>query len=91
MTDSIDQNHVYTQADILNAILDLKNRCCTSIRSAVKAYCIPFTTLRDRMTGHNSRAVSYQHEQILSSAEEKTLSRWITRLTRTGFPATSLD
>jgi len=40
MTDNIDQNHVYTQADILNAILNLKNRQYTSIRSAAKAYFI---------------------------------------------------
>ena len=53
MTDNNDQNCVYTQADILNAILDLKNCQYASIRSAAKAYCIPFTTLRNRMSGHN--------------------------------------
>jgi hypothetical protein len=30
---------------------------------------------------------AYKAEQILSPAEEKTLARWITRLTRTRFPA----
>jgi hypothetical protein len=39
------------------------------------------------MSGRKSRATAHETEQVLSAAEEKTLSRWITRLTRTGFPA----
>ena len=39
------------------------------------------------MSGRNSRATAHKSEQLLSNAEEKTLVRWITRLTRTGFPA----
>jgi len=59
MTDTIDQNHVHTEADIQNAMLDLKNRCYTSIRSAAKAHCIPFTTLHNRMFRPNLRAISH--------------------------------
>ena len=40
------------------------------------------------MTGSNSRAIVRQSQQNLSNTEEITLARWITRLTRTGFPAT---
>jgi hypothetical protein len=39
------------------------------------------------MSGRKSRTIAYEAEQILSPAEEKTLARWIARLTRTGFPA----
>ena len=59
-----------------------------SIRAAAIANNIPFVTLHDRISGHNSRVTSHEHKQILSIDEEKTLFRWITRLIRTGFPAT---
>lgn len=39
------------------------------------------------MSGRKSRTEAHEAEQILSNAEEKILARWITRLTRTGFPA----
>jgi len=78
---------LYTRADIQNAIamVDLGNGYSTSIRRAAKAYRIPFTTLRGRISGQDWRAVLHQHKQ--SSAEEKTLTRCITRLTITAFPA----
>jgi hypothetical protein len=39
------------------------------------------------VSGRLSRSHAHENRQILSSAEEKTLARWITRLTNTGFPA----
>ncbi|PPJ59567.1 hypothetical protein CBER1_11687 [Cercospora berteroae] len=39
------------------------------------------------MSGRTSRAQGHEHEQILSSAEEKTLVRWLSRLTCAEFPA----
>ena len=40
------------------------------------------------MARRKSRAQANEVVQLLSNAEEKTLVRWITRLTSTGFPAT---
>lgn len=40
------------------------------------------------MAGRKTKAKAPEEVQLLSNAEEKTLSRWITRLTSTGFPAT---
>jgi hypothetical protein len=42
------------------------------------------------MAGRKTRTTAHEIEQILSSAEENTLARWITRLTVTGFPATPM-
>lgn len=78
---------VYTEVDIQAAISAIKNREHTSIRQAATAFKVRYSTLRGRMSGRNSRAVAHETEQLLSTAEESTLSRWITRLTRTGFPA----
>jgi hypothetical protein len=39
------------------------------------------------MTKRPSRPTSHEYRQILSNAEERTLVRWLTRLTTTGFPA----
>ena len=47
---------------------------------------MPPQTLQHRISGRLSRSHAHEHRQILSSAEQKTLVRWITRLTNTGFP-----
>ena len=39
------------------------------------------------MSGRNLRSTARESQQSLSYAEERTLVRYITRLTRTGFPA----
>ncbi|RAL59005.1 hypothetical protein DID88_009034 [Monilinia fructigena] len=49
---------------------------------------IPKSTLTNRMAGRQSRSQSHESFQKLSNAEEKTLVRWISRLTATGYPAT---
>jgi hypothetical protein len=77
----------YTEVDIQTAILAIKNKEFASIRKAAVAFNVPYPTLRGRMSGRNSRATAHEAEQLLSPAEENTLSRWVTRLTRTGFPA----
>ncbi|KAM0701561.1 hypothetical protein Q7P35_010469 [Cladosporium inversicolor] len=63
----------YTEIDIQTAISAIKNKEFASIRKAAVAFNVPYPTLRG--------------QQLLSPAEENTLSRWVTRLTRTGFPA----
>ncbi len=40
------------------------------------------------MAGRKISKVAHEEAQLLSNAEEKTLERWITRLTSTGYPAT---
>jgi len=59
----------------------------SSIRACARAFGVAKTTLRDRLSGTSSSSSSHEIMQNLSTAEEETLARWITRLTRTGYPA----
>jgi len=77
----------YSEADIQKAISALKNNEYRSIWKAAVAFNVPNTTLQGRMSGRTSRSTAHESEQVLSPAKEKTLARWIMRLTRTGFPA----
>ncbi|KAI7722002.1 hypothetical protein KC353_g885 [Hortaea werneckii] len=77
----------YSEADIQAAILAIKNKDYPSVRKAAIALKVPYPTLLGRMSGRKSRSAAHETEQILSPTEEKTLSRWVTRLTRGGFPA----
>ena len=81
-------NRSQYEDNIQDAIRGLKNKEFPSIRSAARYFEIPHSTLIERMAGTKSRAESYETRQILSNAEEKTLVRWITRLTSTGYPVT---
>jgi hypothetical protein len=57
------------------------------MKAAAAAYVVPESTLRNRLAGHTSCSNAHEHRQNLSSAEEKTLVRWFSNLTRAGFPA----
>lgn len=59
----------------------------TCIRAYARDKGVPYPTLRYRLTSHTSRAHAMESRQNLSSTREETLVRWITRLTRIGFPA----
>ena len=59
------------------------------IRAIARSFCVPEATLRHRINGRLSRSCAYEYRQILSEPEERTLARWITHLTTTGYPASS--
>ncbi|APA13274.1 hypothetical protein sscle_10g080440 [Sclerotinia sclerotiorum 1980 UF-70] len=61
-----------------------------SIRKAAEHFEVPKSILADRLAGKKTCSQTYEIAQILSNAEENTLVRWISRLTITGFPATSI-
>jgi hypothetical protein len=75
------------ESRIRDAIAAYKAGTYHSIRAAANAFSIPPSTLSYRLAGRTSRSQAHESEQILSHAEEKTLVRWLTRLTNTGFPA----
>lgn len=79
---------VYTEEDMQKAITSWKRKEFKSIRATALHFQVPVQTLRDRMAGRKTNATAHEEAQILSNAEEKTLERWITRLTSTGYPAT---
>ena len=78
----------YVEEDIQKAITSWKSRQFSSVRATAIHFQVPAQTLRDRMAGRKTKAQAREEVQLLSNAEEKTLVRWITRLTSTGFPAT---
>lgn len=85
MNTSIANQFVYTEADIRSAISAYKAGEYSSIRSAAIASCVLYITLYHRIARRTTRQKSYQHAQILSDAEERSLVKEITRVTTTGF------
>jgi len=84
---SIRDSYAFSESTIQEAIAAFQAKQYLSIRATARAFSIPEATLRHRMDGRASRSDSHEYRQILSSAEEKTLLKWITQLTRTGYPA----
>jgi len=84
---NIRDSDAYSESDLQTAILAYKVGEYTSIRACASAFSLPRRTLQHRISGRNSRSHAHEPMQILSPAEEKTLVRWITHLTSTGFPA----
>jgi hypothetical protein len=82
-----DQAQAYSEADIQAAIAVYNSSNSFSIRAAACQHSVPYYILRNRIAGRKSRPQAHEPAQILSNAEEGTLVRWITRLTKTGFPA----
>jgi hypothetical protein len=78
---------VYTEAQLQAALFSIAENDSRSIRATAAAYAVPESTLRNRLAGHTSCSSAHEHRQNLSSAEEKTLVRWLSNLTRAGFPA----
>ena len=87
MTSFTRQTRTQSEANIQAAIRVYSIGEFTSIRAAARAFSVPYPILRHRMSGRNSRSTARESQQSLSYAEERTLVRYITRLTRTGFPA----
>lgn len=77
----------HSEADIVRAIAAYRLGEYTSIRRCASAFCVPRPTLQHRLSGRSSRSISHEMAQILSKPEERTLVRWITYLTNTGYPA----
>lgn len=78
----------YTEEDLITAITAYRNSEYTSIRKCAYAFNIPLTTLSKRLSTQTSRSKSHELQKILSTAEEQTLLKTITRLSKSGYPIT---
>ncbi|KXL48262.1 hypothetical protein M433DRAFT_493451 [Acidomyces richmondensis BFW] len=87
MNASIRDSYALSESNIQEAIAAFQAKRCQSIRATARAFSVPLSTLHSRMAGSAPRRNAHESEQLLSNAEEKTLLRWITRLTRTVYPA----
>jgi len=80
----------YSEEDLTNALATYRNHEFTSIRKCAYAFNIPYSTLASRLSTRTSRSQSHESQQILSTAEEQTLLKAITRLSKSGCPITLL-
>jgi hypothetical protein len=71
---------------IQKAIVAYRTGVYSSVRAVAVAFAVPVQTLRDRAKGIQSRSMANEHNQSLSPAEERTLVKWISHLTRAGYP-----
>ena len=67
---------------------DFINGIEPSIRSAARTYDVPYTTLRDRLHGLQTRTEAHQELQLLSVQEEKAIVRFCETLDDWGHPVT---
>jgi len=79
--------HALSEADIQAAIAALSAGQYSSIRKCATGLSVPYQTLQHRLPRRLSRSTSHEAMQILSKPEERTLVRWISQPTKTGFPA----
>jgi hypothetical protein len=77
---------VLLESRIQEAILAKKLDPSLSNRILAKRFNIPEATLRRRLKGTSSRSMAHEYRQALSTAEERTLLKWISHLTRAGYP-----
>ena len=80
----------YSEETLTNAITAYRNSEYTSIRKCAYAFNILASTLSDRLSTRTSRSKSHELQKILSTAEEGTLLKTITRLSNLGYPITLL-
>jgi hypothetical protein len=80
----------YSEEDLTNALAAYRNREFTLIRKCAYAFNILYSTLAFRLSTRTSRSQSYELQQILSTAEEETLLKAVTRLSKSGYPITLL-
>ena len=78
---------IHSEEQIQKVLSDISNKKYSSVRAAAKQTRISRSTLQARINGVKSRVSSHESSQVLSEAEERSLVWWLTRLTRTGFPA----
>jgi hypothetical protein len=78
----------YSEEDLRTAVTAYRNSEYTSIQKCAYAFNIPASTLSNRLSTRISRSKSHELQQILSTAEEETLLKAVTRLEKSGYPIT---
>jgi hypothetical protein len=78
----------YSEEDLTTAITAYRNGEYTSTRKYAYAFNILHSTFSDRLTRATTCSRSHESQKILSTAEEETLLKSITRLSKSGCPIT---
>jgi hypothetical protein len=80
----------YSEEDLTTALAAYRNGEYTLIRKCAYVFNILVTILSKRLSTQTSYLQSHELQKILSTAEEKTLLKTITRLSKSGCPITLL-
>ena len=72
--------------NLSKAILSYREGQFPSVRACAAAFSVPVSTLAYRLSGRVSRSTAHASQQILSTAEEESLVKWISRLSKAGCP-----
>jgi hypothetical protein len=78
------QNSVYQEGRIQLAIKAYHNREIPSIREAARVFDLPWTSLRDRINGHQFRKDIRANGHKLTPEEEQLLLQWILSMDQRG-------
>ena len=78
----------YSEDTLLTALTAYRNSEYILIRKYAYAFNILTSTLSDRLSIRTSRSKSHESQKILLTAEEETLLKTITRLSKSGYPIT---
>jgi hypothetical protein len=78
----------YSEDTLIDALAAYRNGEYTSTQKCAYAFNIPRSMLLDWLTNRTSYSKSHELQQILSTTEEKTLLKTITRLSNSGCPIT---
>jgi hypothetical protein len=80
----------YSEEDLTTAIMAYCNGEYTSIRKCAYVFNILYSTFSDRLTRATTCSRLHESQKILSTTEEETLLKSITRLSKSGCPITLL-
>jgi hypothetical protein len=71
---------------LIEAIASYRRAEYTSVRSCAKAFSVSHATLTRRLQTTGSRFTAHENQQLLTSTEGSTLVKWVSRLSKGGFP-----
>jgi hypothetical protein len=76
----------YTEEELTAAITSYRDSEYDSIKTCSDAFKIPKSTFYHRLHGRKSSSGMHENQQSLTSTEEPTLVKWVSRLSKCGFP-----
>jgi hypothetical protein len=78
----------YSEDTLTTALMAYRNGEYSSVRKCACAFNVPRSTLSHQLSNRTSYVKSHESQQLLSTAEEKTIFKAITLLSKSGCPLT---
>lgn len=80
------RNSIEQGGRVLLAIQAIKNQEFTNISLAARHFNLPWSTLRDQLSGHTERSTTRANSHKLTEIEEESLQKWALSLDDRGAP-----